>query len=359
MKRPFFTWLRKQLRRNTLYWVTGLFVVPWLVPLGGYFLWGSTYLASWQVGFGASLILLALVALATRVLKALSRWIVRRFPEPQHSPRRVLLHILFFVPLGLAYTQLSMLAFDAGRLYGFRYQATQATWLLVGVTVATIILAGVSESVYAFQQWRVNQLEFQQLEHQHLQSQLDEVKQQVNPHFLFNSLNSLSVLIGDDQAQAERFVDEMANVYRYLLQAGPTRTRSDGLTTLDAELRFVQSYAYLLQTRYGAGFELRLYINDTARPYRLPALTLQTLLDNAIKHNVVSAARPLRVEVRITIAEQLQVRNNLQKRSLRVPLNQAGLATLTARYQLLTGAPLRVEATEQYFTVELPLIRTL
>jgi sensor histidine kinase YesM len=165
------------------------------------------------------------------------------------------------------------------------------------------------------------------------------------------------VLIGEDPRQAERFVDEMAKVYRYLLQAhrSSQQPAQAGLTTLEAEVRFIESYAYLLRTRYGAALDLRVVPAEASPSGGLLPLTLQTLVDNAIRHNVVSAARPLRIEIHASPGH-VRVQNSLQKRSVRVPMAREGLSGLQARYQLLQPAKsLVVDANEDYFSVSVPL----
>nr|WP_230687435.1 sensor histidine kinase [Hymenobacter ruricola] len=251
---------------------------------------------------------------------------------------------------------------DAVHLFGYRYNPATGPWIVGSVLLVNVLVVVLFELLLALNQWQTNQLGAERLEHEQLQGQLDEVKQQISPHFLFNSLNSLSVLIGEDPRQAERFVDEMAKVYRYLLQShrgGEPLAGHPGLTTLEAELRYLASYAHLLRTRYGAALELSIAA-DVAEGHRqggLLPLTLQTLVDNALRHNVASAARPLRIAVDTTPAGQVRVRNTRQKRTVRVPLPQDNLAALQARYQRLGpgGPAVEVAAGEEYFTVSIHL----
>nr|GFB95177.1 hypothetical protein [Tanacetum cinerariifolium] len=178
-------------------------------------------------------------------------------------------------------------------LFGYQYNPTTAPWLMLATFVIAGVLVTLTEVTFALGQWQTNQLGTELLEREQLQSQLTELKQQVNPHFLFNSLNSLSVLISEDPVQAERFVDELAQVYRYQLQATRSSHSSPlaGLVPLEAELRFLHSYTYLLQVRYGAGLEFNMPIATTIYPPGvLFPLTLQALVDNAIRHNALSAS---------------------------------------------------------------------
>ncbi|GAB4023920.1 sensor histidine kinase [Spirosoma koreense] len=192
--------------------------------------------------------------------------------------------------------------------------------------------------------------EREELRAAHLQSQLDALKQHVNPHFLFNSLNSLSSLISEDPKQAETFVDKLSEVYRYLLRAN-----QDHLTTLEAELQFMNAYYHLLQTRYGPALHLDVAIDDAYLSYQLPPLTLQLLVENAVKHNVASVKRPLSIQITIDTQGRLLVSNTLQRKTSRVLSNGVGLANIVAKYQMLRLPHPIVVETETQFTVILPL----
>ncbi len=182
--------------------------------------------------------------------------------------------------------------------------------------------------------------------------QMMALQTQLNPHFLFNSLNSLSSLIADEPEKAERFVDEMSSVYRYLL-----RTNDNDLTTLQAELTFVDSYYHLLKTRYGAGIDLTKNIDEPFLNYKIPPLTLQLLLENAVKHNIVSADQPLSIRLDTSADGWLTVSNTLQRKPLNgVNSTRKGLLNIISRYKLLSQNIPIVTETAHSFTVGLPLI---
>lgn len=191
-----------------------------------------------------------------------------------------------------------------------------------------------------------------------LQSQLDVLKSQVNPHFLFNALNSLSSLISEDPRQAELFVDKLSGVYRYVLRAN--RPEGAGheqhLTTLAAELHFMDAYYHLLKTRFGDGLTLTVTVDQAHLAGLLPPLTLQLLVENAVKHNVVSPKRPLSITIGTDAQGWLVVQNNRQHKASRALSNGVGLSNIMAKYQMLSLPPPIVDATEQQFTVRLPLL---
>lgn len=192
------------------------------------------------------------------------------------------------------------------------------------------------------------------------QARFDSLKNQVNPHFLFNALNSLSTLIDESPAQAGQFVDELSRVYRYLLQSNDRE-----LTSLETELLFIKSYAHLLKTRHGAGIAVRTAVPPNCLAHSLPPLTLQLLVENAVKHNVVAPNKPLTIDIstQSSVSDQdcvlLAVRNNLQRKNKQSLSNGIGLANIAAKYRMLTQSDVIIEENEEHFTVLLPLLSPL
>lgn len=205
------------------------------------------------------------------------------------------------------------------------------------------------------------------LEQEKTDVQLRALQAQVNPHFLFNSLNSLSSLIEDDPERAGQFVNELSVVYRYLLKANRTTDRNavsppewerdEPLTTLADELDFIQSYYHLLKTRYGNGLDLRIQVKADYQTALIPPLTLQLLVENAVKHNVVSPKHPLTITITTDEAGQLVVRNNLQRKKTPILSNGVGLSTIATQFQHLRQPAPTVGDQDGFFTVGVPLIK--
>jgi len=184
-----------------------------------------------------------------------------------------------------------------------------------------------------------------------LQRQYESLREQVNPHFLFNNLNSLSTLITKDPEKADQFIEEMSSVYRYLL-----RNNTDNVTSLNEELEFIESYNHLLQTRFADGYEPSIEIEDKMKQYKIPPMTLQLLVENALKHNIVSAEEPLRLNI-YTKNERLIVTNNVQPKAKAVLSTGVGLDNIISKYKLLKQPPVEIKKTRNQFTVVLPLIK--
>lgn len=226
------------------------------------------------------------------------------------------------------------------------YSAT--TGVVIFYTTVTL---GIYEGAHLWQQWKRTFAEKEKLIQSEWQAKYDLLKAQINPHFLFNSLNSLSSLISENPEQAERFTDEMSRVYRYLL-----RSNDQELVPLAEELEFIRSYCHLLKTRHGDGFRLQIQVDAALQEFRLPSLTLQLLLENAVKHNTVLKEKPLIVSIRTCDQNSLVVENNIQKKSITVHSNGIGLANINAKFRLLNGESISINTSDDRFVVRVPLM---
>lgn len=180
--------------------------------------------------------------------------------------------------------------------------------------------------------------------------QYENLKQHLNPHFLFNSLTSLSSLIRMDQKMAVDFLDSMSKIYRYILQS-----KDAEVVSLRDEIKFIQTFIHLQKTRFAEGLHVNLNIEEDYLSKKIVPVTLQNLIENAIKHNIVDAESPLTIDI---FAEDnfLIVRNNLQKKKFVETSNKQGLDNLTALYQYLSDKHLIIEEINNYFTIKIPLI---
>lgn len=187
-------------------------------------------------------------------------------------------------------------------------------------------------------------------EKQQIISRFETLKNQVNPHFLFNSLNTLSNLIHEDRHLAEDFLTKLTRVYRYVLEL------KDEITVpLDRELSFVKHYIFLQQIRFDNALQVYWEVPEEKRMLHLPPMTLQLLVENAVKHNVVSKSQPLRVELLVE-ENHFVVKNNFQPRNEQITSTKIGLANLSARYELLGAEAPEFKQEGNYFLARVPLI---
>lgn len=325
---------------------------PTLVVMN-YFILGKMYFASLK-NFGEGSIVAFLILFGIWILQGkLAEKMLHRYPSHRDTLKRVLL----FSSLNLLIVSLTVtlicLAFDMLHILG--YEFTVKTWLsgLIAGALCTILNQAVYETNTSFSRIEASQLETEQLKKAQLQTQFDLLKEQVNPHFLFNSLNSLSSLIATHPDKAEEFVEEMSRVYRYLL-----RSNEEQLTTLQKEIDFIKSYNMLLTTRFGIGFQPVIKIEEKLKEWLLPPMTLQLLMENAVKHNIVDPDTPLVVQL-YTQDEKLVVSNNLQKKNKTVVSNKVGLSNILSKYELLNYPEVEIKETIDEFIVVLPLIKNI
>ncbi|MBD2704248.1 histidine kinase [Spirosoma sp. BT702] len=218
------------------------------------------------------------------------------------------------------------------------------TIVIVAVVVVTY------ESIDSFGYWQKSQREVDTLTKAQMQAELNALRQQVNPHFLFNSLNSLITLIGENPKLAETFAEELSSVYRYLL-----RSNDSPLTPLANELEFLQSYYHLLKTRHGEALSLVTTIYPGSETKQLPPLTLQLLIENAVKHNIILPDQPLTIKLSAT-ENQLIVSNNLQRKASRTLSTGVGLSNILSKYQMMGQSVPVIEDDGREFRVTLPLV---
>jgi ligand-binding sensor domain-containing protein len=191
----------------------------------------------------------------------------------------------------------------------------------------------------------------QLLEKEKATAMFENLKQQLNPHFLFNSLTSLSGLIELDQASASRFLNQMSVIYRYILKNADAETVS-----LREELDFVNMYVNLQKTRFSEGLQVFINIPQEYHNCKVAPVTLQNLIENAIKHNVIDKYRPLKIDIYIENGEYIVVENNLQKKVVVETSNQRGLKQFISLYKFLSHLPIIIEDKESFFKIKIPLI---
>lgn len=218
------------------------------------------------------------------------------------------------------------------------------------IFIPLVIMSSIYESVYFFQAWKENIKQTEALAHAHMESQFEALKKQLDPHFLFNSLNTLSSLIELDNDPAQAYLDRLADVYRYVLD-----TRNKSTVSLEEELEFLDAYMYLNKVRFRDNLKLEHSFMTNTEAYRLPALSLQLLVENAIKHNVVGQDQPLHIRI-FQEGNQLTVENNKQLKSSLPKSTRVGLQNLIERYKLLGSDGITIRDEAKRFAVSLPLL---
>jgi hypothetical protein len=275
----------------------------------------------------------------------------RALPWSRYGNWRFFIHLL----LGLAYLLLLVnLIYFAIRFFLTDSGPTQEQVIVMNAWGAAIFIPVFSLyfSLHFLRHWRESELEVEKAQKEKIRSQLDSLKNHLDPHFLFNNLNILSSLIDKDKNASKTFIEKFAEVYRSLL-----RTKSDDLIPLREELEFIQSYMYLIGVRFEQHIEFINALAPASKNKLLPPLTLQMLIENAIKHNMITESQPLKIELMEGAYSYLVVRNTMHtKMSGKTEGTGSGLTNIKQRYSHFTDLPVLIEKTETHFEVHIPLL---
>jgi sensor histidine kinase YesM len=231
-------------------------------------------------------------------------------------------------------------------VFGLNIGAISNTiYMSMGITVAISLVLTSRRFLF---NWRQTAIDAERFKKESAAAKFESLRSQVNPHFLFNSLNVLTNLVYEDQDKAAKFIKQMSDVYRYLLE-----TKDKEIVPLEEEKKFLTSYLFLQQIRFGDKLKLTISIDNEKG--MIPPLVLQMLVENAIKHNIIAEDKPLHIAIYMQPG-YIVVQNNLQKKNILVEDSTGiGLDNICKRYEFLTDRKVEVIDGEK-FTVRLPLI---
>jgi sensor histidine kinase YesM len=274
----------------------------------------------------------------------------KRWPSLDATHKRILTTILavcvYNILADYALCYLFNTAEETQEYWGVEAGANIAKNLLLTAIVGTLYEAG-----YFFSKWKKQTIEMEQLRSQQLRSELSVLKNQISPHFLFNSLNTLVTLIHENQDQAAKFTEKLSEVYRYILQF-----KDKELVRLSTEIKFSKAFIYLLKMRFEEGLEIEIELEKADEDKYVAPLTIQMLIENAVKHNVVSKNQPLHIKIYSENGKSLIVKNNLQHKPADGKSTHTGLENIQSRYALLTNREVDIIKTQSHFMVALPLV---
>ncbi|MBL0359327.1 MAG: histidine kinase [Chitinophagaceae bacterium] len=304
-------------------------MIPFAIIINS-IIFGSAYFLNWKLftlatpvtALAGSLdfILCGLVAVALK----------NRFPDEKQLMKRLCLMIFTFLIISGLYLYSLFRGYENIGFFNYRFNESGFVWSYFSLGLLNVFLTFLMEGISRYKDWKENWQETEKINATYKQSQLHGLKSQVNPHFLFNSLNSLSSLIQDDEDEAEKFLDEMSKVYRYML-----RNDDEQLVPLSTELKFTASYMHVLKARYGDGLNLKLSISKADEDKLIAPLTVQVIIENAFSLNIISKASPLTITVTST-GGGLEISNNIQPKSVSDAMDfEAGLDNLIKKYELM------------------------
>ena len=214
----------------------------------------------------------------------------------------------------------------------------------------SILISAIFTSVSFLQNWKSEAVRAERLEKEKIASQYESLRNQVNPHFLFNSLNALSELVYENQELAVQYIRQLSQVYRYVLDS-----RNHEVVLVQEELSFLESFIFLQKIRFGDNLIVKILVSDEARNHYVLPLSMQLLFENAVKHNIISKEDPLEISI-YEEGQYLVLKNVLNKKKSTRDDSGIGLENIMLRYKYLTEKPVTVLDENGYFVVKIPLL---
>lgn len=284
-----------------------------------------------------------------------NRWITILLNKHVLWENNVTIRILIQLGINLCFTTWTTYFYARWLYFSFFDGIYEIGPLFKHYLFITIIISLLYNAIYSgeyfFNKWKNTLVETEELKRQNLVAQYESLKNLINPHFLFNSLNTLIGLINDDKKVAIQYGEYFAKVYRYLLDH-----RDDKTVFLQDEIEVVDKFIFLFKARYGTSFHADVRVQSKVMNKLIVPLTLQMLLENAIKHNIISKQNPLTIQIYVENDEYLVVSNNLQKKNSSEVTTRLGLTTIIKRYRFITEREVIVTKTQEEFIVKIPLI---
>ena len=298
----------------------------------------------WQISYYAVLSFLMIFILAHGIDNERNRrWVMLR--------RAALVLLLTAVAIYFA----PVMSFNHGEMkldFFFRSDLRDNTYIIVLTKCFfTLVVTALYARIYTLMRHQQTiVVENERLKNENLSTRYNMLMGQINPHFFFNSLNSLAMLVRDgDQSLSLEYIDQLSYTFRYIIQNGKTST-----TTLKEELDFAEAYAYLFKIRYADKLFFDFEVADEYKEWTLPSLSLQPLIGNAVKHNSITTKNPLRVAIRV-VDGVLEIENAKHPKLDIEPSTGIGLDNLRSRWQIITGKDIEIIDEAERFMVRLPL----
>ena len=304
-------------------------------------------LESYVIKWIGNLIIVAIVWIVTR---ALFMQLVAKYPKSGNLKKRFLAIPLFLVPFFLlVFTYFEYVEWRFDWPYPNYKRPHDLVQLITGLLIFLLNIV-YYEALYLFVEFKDTKLKEEQLKKERITTQLINLQNQINPHFLFNCFSTLMHLIDEDEKKSKEFVFSLSNLYVRNLDVS-----NKNLIPLNEELSYINAYADLLKKRHGKNLKFKFDIpKDLARRMVVP-LSIQVGIENAVKHNIVSMKKPLNINISAT-KEFIIIANNLQRKELRDPTTQTGLANINNRYKLIADKAVVTNESAHTYELKIPLL---
>ncbi|MCB0667623.1 MAG: histidine kinase [Saprospiraceae bacterium] len=336
------------------YYVMAVLVLPFSFVLNLIYLRGS-YFHTEGVFVTATLLSLIVISIYFMICGWWAVEIRNRFPGEEDVGKKLLFMIGSFLLASSLVLRLLFTLYEKIPFVNFRFDDDRFIWSYVCLGFVNIFLSFLFEGISRYEEWKVNLEQTQQLKRSFEHSQLLGLKRRVNPHFLFNSLTSLSTLIEEDDKEAEIFLDQLSKVYRYML-----RNDVDEFVTLQTEIQFLKALLHLLNVRFGEGMKVSINVDPESLEKQIPPLSLQLLLDNAFSQNIVRKNNPLQIEIWSEGADFLFFKNSVNRRLTDEEAeHDFDLDHLVNKYRLIGRGEIEILETPSQRVVRIPLFNVV
>ncbi len=283
------------------------------------------------------------------IMRAILIALRKKYPALSDDLKRNLLFFLTIVATVMIVDRIGVLILN--EVFGGTYNHPVRQRIILPIILISTMTMAIYEAIYHYSRLKKSIREEEQAKQAIVQAQLDTLRNQAQPHFFFNSLNTLRDIIDQNTKEdAKEFVNRLAEVYRFILDSGNVH-----LISLADELKFARAYIHIQKERFGKNLKVNWDIPDVYLDKMIVPMSLQNLLENAVKHNVISKAKPLSIIVKIE-ENHIVIENKLAPKSTQLPTTKLGLKNIERRYSLISDEPMLIEKNQGNFKVSLPLI---
>lgn len=276
-----------------------------------------------------------------------------QFPAAGDLFKRISVLLPFFYLMNIGAVKGAFILFEKTNLFACKPIPYMIWYTILYGCVWSTVITFINEGMANWERWKDSLAEKEKLKNAYQRSRLFGLKGQINPHFLFNCFNSLSGLIHENEAEAERFLDEMTKVHRYLL-----RSDDEYLVPVEEELKFAQSYLYLTKARFGMAINTSFNLTNKSKGLLVPPLSMQVILENIIYTNALHKKEPLTIQINFHDDKELIITHTVHEKTILSNLNHdEGLQNLINKYKLLNEETIKITDEGLHRTIVLPLFQ--
>lgn len=273
----------------------------------------------------------------------------KKFPWERNPIKHLIIEVLAILALVMMYGFVLHVVLSKYQYIPYPDPKNGNMRLSISLTLlVTYLITAIHEAVFFYQQWKINFSKSAKLEKDNMVAKYETLKSQINPHFLFNSLNSLSLIV-DENKEATKYINNLSEFLRYVL-----KSKDKELVLVRDEVEVLEKYIALQKSRFRENLIINIAVDEKYYHYALPPLVLQMLIENCIKHNIISKKKPLNIDITASKAK-LTICNNLQKKYTE-PSTKQGLRNITDRFAFFSSIEVKIEESKNEFKVTIPLL---